>query len=150
MSAPSDPTAATTGAAQCTRRGECCRHSPGWFGPGEAEKAAAYLGLDLGDFVARYLVLDSVRLDGLRVEVFAPVKVGVDGVPVEGPNVRISRVYHLMDGACIFYDTGERACRIHSVRPVECRHYFCTQPEDQNLSKQAIARMWLTAAGPPE
>ncbi len=102
------------------------------------------------ELVTRYLVLDSVRLDGLRVEVFAPVKVDGEGAPIEGPNARVSRVYHLMEGTCVFYDADGRACRIHPVRPVECKHYFCQQPESDNLGKEAIGRMWLDAAGAPK
>ncbi len=143
MTAPASPPGE---GPRCYRRGACCQHSPGWFGPGEAERAAELLGLQMGDFATRYLVLDSARVDDLRIEVFVPVKVDAAGVPVEGPNVRISRVYHLMDGRCVFYDAEGKACRIHAARPVECRHYFCEQPEDRNLSKQAIARMWLEAA----
>lgn len=132
------------------RRGDCCRNSPGWFGPGEAEQVAEHLGIEMEELVTQYLVLDNVRLDNLRVEVFAPVKVDREGVPIEGPNVRVSRVYHLMEGACIFYDADGRACRIHTARPIECRHYFCQQPESENLSKEAIGRLWLGAAGPPQ
>jgi len=131
---------------QCVRRGACCRNSPGWLGPGEAEELAEHLGIGMEELVTGYLVLDSVRLGDLRVEVFAPVKVDREGTPLEGPNVRVSRVYHMMEGACIFYDAEGRACGVHPVRPVECRHYFCTQPEEDNLSKEAIGRMWLDAA----
>ena len=130
----------------CVRRGACCRNSPGWFGPGEAERVAEHLGIDIAEFAQGYLVLDSVRIGNLRVEAFAPVKVDDDGQPIEGPNVRVSRVYLLMEGACIFYDAEGRACRIHEVRPVECRHYFCAQPEERNLSKEQIGRMWIDAA----
>jgi Fe-S-cluster containining protein len=141
----SEPTDSGDDAPVCVNRGACCKHSPGWFGPGEAERAAEHLGLEIGDFVQRYLILDNVMVGNLRVEVFAPVKADDDGNPVEGPNVRISRVYHFMSGACIFYDAAGKACGIHAARPIECRHYFCQQPEERNLSKEAIGSMWLDA-----
>lgn len=129
----------------CLRRGACCKHSPGWFAPGEAERAADHLGIDVGDFAQRYLIIDNTMVGELRVEVFAPVKVDEQGEALEGPNARISRVYHFMTGACVFYDEPDKACRIHEARPIECRHYFCRQPQERNLGKEAIARMWLEA-----
>lgn len=131
---------------KCVRRGACCRNSPGWFGPGEAEKAAEFLGMEMGEFVNKYLVLDHVMIGTLKVETFAPVKVGTDGKPVEGPGVRVSRIYHMMDGHCVFFDNENPACAIHAARPVECRHYLCTQPEELNLTKEQIGTMWVDAS----
>ena len=139
----SEPPAGGEAGPVCVRRGACCKHSPGWFAPGEAERVAELLGLDIGEFVQRYLILDHVMIGNQRVEVFAPVKVDEEGQPLEGPNARISRVYHFMSGACIFYDAAGKACAIHAARPIECRHYFCKQPEESNLSKEAIGEMWL-------
>jgi Fe-S-cluster containining protein len=132
---------------KCVRRGACCRNNPGWFGPGEVEKAAEHMGLEIGDFVNKYLVIDHVMIGKLRVETFAPVKVDVDtGEPLEPTGNRISRVYHFMKGPCVFFDNDNPACKIHQVRPVECRHYLCTQPEELNLTKEQIGKMWLDSA----
>src|SRR5262245_18629373 len=69
----------------CIRRGLCCKSTPGWFAPGEAERAAALLGLEPDAFVRRYLVVVSVEVptpEGPReVQAFAPVKLARDGEP---------------------------------------------------------------------
>jgi Fe-S-cluster containining protein len=49
-----------------------------------------------------------------------------------------------MRGACIFYRGGR--CDIHAARPVECRRYFCEQPDEQNMSRAELARLWWDAA----
>jgi len=49
-----------------------------------------------------------------------------------------------MSGACIFYKDGR--CGIHAARPIECRRYFCEQPEELNMSRGELARLWWDAA----
>lgn len=129
----------------CIRRGLCCRTSPGWFAPGEAERAAAHLGLEMGDFVNRYLVLDRIQTTIGRIEAFAPVKLGRDGEPVEPTGERTSDAYHLWQGACIFYGGEEAGCRIYPVRPLECRLYCCTNLPEDNPAKLDLGLLWLGA-----
>lgn len=124
----------------CIRRGLCCRTNPGWFGPGEVEQAAAFLGMDVDDFVRTYVIIDRVEVDGARVEVFVPVKRGRGGVPVAQPGTRVDALYSMFPSPCIFFvDNG---CRIYGARPSECRAYLCTRPASENLSHEAIGRMW--------
>ncbi|MDX9724410.1 MAG: hypothetical protein RBU37_26930 [Myxococcota bacterium] len=126
----------------CIRRGYCCRSSPGWFGPGQVEQAAALLDLQPGDFVRKYLIIDGIEVDGRWVEVFAPVKLGRDGEPLLPPATRADRLYRMLRSPCVFFD-GE-GCQIYTHRPIECAAYCCTHEPEQNLSHEAIARLWLS------
>lgn len=132
----------------CYGRGRCCQNNPGWFGPGEIEKTAELLGIEPEELFRKYLVVVSIpgtELPGQpTIDCFAPAKVDAEGAPLTPTGARVPRVYDFMRGACIFY--RDRRCAIHAARPVECRHYFCEQPEDQNLSHTAIAKMWWDAS----
>ena len=105
------------------------------------EKAAALSGMTPDEFVRRFVVIDSVEVDGQRVEVFVPVKLGVDGLPLARPGTRVDRLYTLFRSPCVFYDG--HGCRIYWARPVECRKYICTNEPSENLSMEALGRMWL-------
>ncbi len=129
----------------CIRRGLCCRTSPGWFGPGEVEQAAALLGLAPDAFVRQYCIVD--RFEGAAgppVFVFAPVKLDRFGAPALPPASLVDDWYRLLKGPCVFYDG--HGCRIYAARPVECRAYLCSQPPERNLSHDAVAELWRTAA----
>ena len=124
----------------CIRRGACCRAHPGWFAPGEPERAADHLGMTPDAFVRRYLVIDSVDIDGTRVEAFAPVKLGRDGKPLWDTGTRVDRLYRILKSPCVFYG-NESGCAIYPARPIECRHYDCTKPEN-NLTRRHIGQLW--------
>lgn len=132
----------------CIRRGLCCKSSPGAFGPGELEQAAALLDLEPDAFVRRYAVVvelptpEGVEREG-PIHAFAPVKLDRRGKPLERPGTLTDRLYHQLRGPCIFYE-GD-GCRIYGARPIECRRYVCTQPDDANLSHEELARLWLAA-----
>ena len=132
----------------CIRRGLCCKHSPGAFGPGEVEQAAALLGLEPDAFVRQYAIVVELPLPegadpGRAVHAFAPVKLDRRRRPLHRPGTLTDRLYHQLRGPCIFYE-GE-GCRIYAARPIECRRYDCTQPDALNLSHQELAGMWLAA-----
>ena len=133
--------------ARCCGRGACCQTAPGWFAPGEMERAAEHLGLAPEEFFARYVVILSVRLADEPgqpvVEAYAPTKVDAAGVPLDGAGKRASRAYRFMSGPCVFYQ--ERRCAIHAARPMECRGYYCEQPAALNTSKEQIGKLWLQA-----
>jgi Fe-S-cluster containining protein len=133
--------------AKCCGRGRCCENAPGWFAPGEMEKAAEWMGVPPEQFFAKYIVLQAVRLPNEpgnpMVEAFVPTKVDAKGEPLEGAGRRSSRVYQYMNGPCVFYK--DRLCAIHPVRPLECRRYFCEQPESQNITHEEIGKLWYDA-----
>ncbi len=130
----------------CIRRGLCCQSSPGWFAPGEAEAAARHVGMDMGEFVNTYLVVDRLDTTAGRIEVFAPVKLAPDGSPAAEPGTRVDGLYHLGRGPCVFYDPEAKGCRIYPARPLECRLYSCTNLPEDNPRKLDIALLWLRAA----
>lgn len=129
----------------CIRRGLCCTSSPGWFGPGEVEGAAALLGMEPDAFVRQYCIIDSYELPDGRVEVFAPLKLGRDGAPALPPLARADELYRLLRGTCVFYEG--HGCRIYEARPIECRVYVCTNPPEANLRHEQIARLWRPESG---
>ena len=132
----------------CIRRGLCCKSSPGWFGPGEVEPAAALLGMTPDAFVRRYLIIDSVEVGGERVEAFAPVKLGRDGQPARTPATRVDKLYRILRGQCIFFDGN--GCGIYAARPIECAKYVCTNAPADNLSHEQIALMWKSGTTDPQ
>lgn len=129
----------------CIRRNLCCRNNPGWFSPGEAERAAELLGLDLATLVNRFLVVDHVDLSVGRVEVYAPAKLGRDGLPVEPPGGKTSDLYRFSSGSCVFFDGA--GCAIYEARPRECRGYCCVNLPEDNASRLDLALLWLEASG---
>ncbi len=127
----------------CIRRGICCKTNPGWFGPGEVEKAAALKGETPDVFVRSYLVIDIQEVDDETVHVFAPVKLARDGKPAITPATRVDALYRTLRGPCVFY-TGE-GCGIYAARPIECVRYVCTHAPEENIGHEAIGRLWLEA-----
>jgi len=128
----------------CIRRGLCCRTSPGWFGPGEVEEAAALLEMEPDAFVRKYVVVDEVEVDGQTAFAFAPVKLTRQGKPAWKPGTKVDALYRALRGVCVFFD-GE-GCRIYRARPAECRAYSCTNDPEDNLSHEELGRRWLVAA----
>lgn len=114
---------------------ECCKHRPGWFKPGEAEKAAAYLGLSLPDFFKKYLVVDFwLRMEG-DINLLIPKQVEQEG----GRKLSYSDAFHLAD--CIFLSKDNR-CTIHAVKPSECKMAMgCSDPKVDNWHEE-VAMAW--------
>lgn len=48
---------------------------------------------------------------------------------------------------CIFYESGQRACRIYPQRPLECRVFACWDPQDllHRYAKDRMQRMDLVS-----
>lgn len=126
----------------CERCVGACKHQPGWFAPGEVEKAAALLGMTQHDFEQKYLVRE--------YWVFGAGDVGPDHVPAprkvfqaEGYN-RASYADAWGDDRCVFLDENDR-CKIHAAKPLECRGLV--QCEDQFIKRHDINLMWLAKSG---
>ncbi len=83
---------------QCLRCGNCCRW-PGYVRVNEEECAAiaAYLGMPVLEFTARYTILTSDR--------------------------RMLSLIENAAGECIFYDNDPPGCRIDPVKPTQCREF---------------------------
>jgi Fe-S-cluster containining protein len=82
---------------KCLRCGACCR-VPGYVAleAGEAEAAAAFLGLDIYTFTERYTRLSLNR--------------------------RTLSLTENDDGSCVFLQ-DDGACRIQPVKPAQCRGF---------------------------
>ncbi|MBN2533599.1 MAG: hypothetical protein JXB88_11935 [Spirochaetales bacterium] len=126
---------------RCKRKGDCCRSFPGWFGPGEVEKAASHLGMTADAFVRRYIIIDGMTVEEYgRVDVFSPVRLNKHGEPALPPLSRVDFFYRYFKGPCIFFK--DNGCMLYPFHPIECRYYFCDQPPEKNLSHKEIALMW--------
>ncbi|MFH1807737.1 MAG: YkgJ family cysteine cluster protein [Pseudomonadota bacterium] len=83
---------------ECTGCGDCCIGRPGDYvalRPGEADRIAAFLGLELDALKQQFLVRLTEQVLGVRLR-------------DEGP--------------CVFLDDAKR-CRIYPARPLQCRTY---------------------------
>jgi Fe-S-cluster containining protein len=130
---------------ECLRCGECCSTNPGWFAPGEIEKAAEYLAMDVRDFSKKFLVIDGIQIEGCgKIEVFAPLRLNRLGEPALPPLSRADYFYRYFPGKCIFYK-GD-TCEIYPYRPIECRNYQCSRMvndrDDIFMPHEEIAMLW--------
>ena len=115
-------TTCTPESGTCQQCQGACQRKPGWFKPGEAERAAKWMGLDLQEFFDRYLLVDwwdgsGDPDDGPLANttfVLSPAIVGATPGEEFGRNPR---------GTCVFYQHGR--CTIHAVKPFECRESWC-------------------------
>jgi Fe-S-cluster containining protein len=122
--------------------GQCvalCRHKPGWFAPGEAEKAAWLMNLPLPEFFERYLLIDwweDHPETGGDVFVLSPAVVGHKaGQEFAGDP----------SGRCVFL-TPENRCQIHEAKPQECRDAWCGQDglsSEARARHEAVATAWI-------
>jgi Fe-S-cluster containining protein len=118
-----------------------CKNTPGWFLPGEAEKAAAALGMTYGDF--RELLIAEYWGNGEDAPptfVLSPRKKEVDR-----DRAVASFAFGAKPDRCIFLDANDR-CRIHSAKPFECAVTLGCEPLPelpgyQNL-RHYIAEQW--------
>lgn len=93
----------------CDKCQQACQRVPGWFRPGEAEKAAALLGLSLPAFFKRYLGVQWWEAERPTF-VLAPAIVDRMEPGHEYPsNPR---------GQCVFFEEGR--CAIHAAKPHDC------------------------------
>jgi Fe-S-cluster containining protein len=131
-------------ASECTREsGTCewcrdgCDIKPGWFLPGEAEKAAEFTGMSLPEFFRAYLAVDWWEGEGGEPDTFL-LSPALEGEPpgAEFPgNPR---------GRCVFYQDDR--CRIHPVKPMECRERWCGDKEGPSVHED-VAMAWKDHQG---
>jgi Fe-S-cluster containining protein len=109
-----------------------CKRRPGWFRPGEAEKAASLLGLSLQEFFNTKLGVDAWMGDP-DIYLLAPALVGED----PGTEYPFSP-----RGRCIFL-TKDNKCEIHAAKPDECAFAHHDTPiEDCTSNRQDIVKSW--------
>ncbi len=97
----------------CEKCQRACENVPGWFRPGEAEKAAAFLKLTMRAFFKRYLGVNW-WCDSRHGDVFALAPAILHMTPGEEYPANPK-------GCCVFF-TADRRCMIHPVKPFHCSH----------------------------
>jgi len=90
-----------------------CKSQPGWFLPGEAEKAAEFMDLTLQEFFDRYLGVNWWVGDHTDGE--ADAFVLAPAITVMQPGEEYPA---MPKGVCIFLKEG--LCQIHGAKPYEC------------------------------
>lgn len=98
---------------------ECCTRDPGWFMPEEVAQAASFLNLPESEFVKKFCV-EHASDDAIVI------------APATKPGKR----------ECIFLDR-ERLCKIHEVRPYECKKVFGCESESRHRKlREKIKKIW--------
>lgn len=123
----------------CAKCRGACQRRPGWFLPGEAEKAAALKGLPLRKFFAKFLCVDWGKEDSESANTFvlAPGIVGAK----RGQEYPLNPL-----GQCVFYRNG--LCDIHEAAPSECRQYMHTDTHEEVMARKvAIKDAWKDHQG---
>lgn len=125
----------------CEKCVKACHGNPGWFKPGEAERAAAHLGIPFEQFSRQFLIKDSCSNWGAPDApwVWSPRKAS-DG-PDEHRTYRSQRT----NGTCVFLENDR--CRIHAVKPYECRAVLACD-RSQGGFRDGIEQAYLFAGAP--
>jgi len=112
---------------KCKKCVDGCSFAPGWFKPGEAEKAAELLGLSMKAFFKRHLIVDywcgDNKTDWVTVFVLKPNIVGYKPGDMCPANPM---------GRCSFL-TSENLCAIHTAKPFECKEVMACQKQEHNF-----------------
>lgn len=124
-------TGCTQQSGTCTECRSACTGKPGWFLPGESERAAELLGMDFREFFAQHLMVDWWNEPGDGPDTYVLSPAVVEGDPGEefprNPN-----------GTCVFFQDGD--CRIHDAKPHECAAYWCGELHGANILRHARVR----------
>lgn len=119
----------------CEKCVSACHRVPGWFAPGEAEKAAEFLGVPFAEF-RKNIIIDYWTDTDYDPLLYAPRKVGVD----DGQRVATDEGTSTM-ATCIFL-VNDR-CQIHGAKPMECRDALLCDPEVvKNYSHDKVNNLW--------
>lgn len=125
----------------CRRCVNACKQQPGWFAPGEAEKAAELLGIPFEEF-KKFIIKDSC--DDQYAEnapyIYAPRKIGVDLPDSEFREYQQKR----KQGTCVFLK--EDRCSIHQAKPYECAKIKAC--DFHNGTRDVLEAIWINAGAP--
>lgn len=118
----------------CLSCQSACTFKPGWFLPGEAERAAELMGMNVAEFFRTYLGVDWWSDDDEAPEAFvlAPAITDMD------PGEEYPRD---PKGTCVFFRDG--GCQIHAAKPYECRHSYHTDTKEEIHARHIeVALAW--------
>lgn len=97
----------------CKECKNACKSKPGWFMPGEAEKAANLLNMPFDEFFKKYLAVDWYNNATVDYFIISPAAKN---------NPTGDMFPYNPTGECVFFD-GEK-CAIHESKPFECKEYI--------------------------
>jgi Fe-S-cluster containining protein len=121
-----------------------CKDQPGWFLPGEAERAAELIGMPFPEFAETRVILDSC--DNPEAPdapyVYAPRKIFAEGIESEAVRTPASQ---RRSGVCVFL-AGDR-CSIHAEKPYECRVVLACDYNDWGV-RDRIEKKWIAGGAP--
>lgn len=113
----------------CATCQQGCTNTPGWFRPGEAEKAAKLMGLSMQKFFDTHLGVNWWVGDGRNTYVLAPALVDHPAGEEYPGNPK---------GTCVFFKDGR--CAIHAAKPFDCSHGNLCDKTDAAKAEDVKAR----------
>ena len=122
----------------CDSCTNACHIKPGIFAPGEAEKAAALVGMSLKEFFDKFLAVDwwapEPRLEELVFYLTPSTElIEAGGLFPAHPN----------HGKCVLL-SDDNECSIHEAKPEECASLRCDRkPEDHMADKIERVKAWI-------
>lgn len=130
----------------CSNCGDCCK-IPGLFLPQQVEGLAEHFGISARELFDRHLIAELGHAGDNKpvVLVLSPVKMDRAGTRL--PHRIIDAEYSsIRDHYCIFYDTRERKCTIHAMKPFDCDTMLCakmTGSKPFSLDKGYFYHQWV-------
>ncbi len=120
------------GEVSCCSSAHCCYTLPGALSEEDIKPIAEYLGITEEELYKQYLTL-CFNWEDFRL---LPVR---KGMPAGGYT---SMVKNRVVSPCIFLDEqNENHCRIHPVKPLECREYGCWKKEEAPMPSVSLTRV---------
>jgi Fe-S-cluster containining protein len=117
----------------CVACRNACKHKPGWFLPGEAERAAELLGISLEVFFRDFLAVDRYKTEDEWIHALSPA-IGGEPAGREMPFYPV--------GTCVFLDPETERCKIHAAKPFECRVALLCAPIAKEDAHEKAALGW--------
>lgn len=129
--------ACTAQSGTCPTCVSACTRRPGWFLPGEAERAADLLGMSLAELFRQRLTADFWYEDAqiaTTTFVLSPL--------VGGQKPGTETTLNGFRGRCTFL-TDDNRCEIHAAKPFECAQWYCGMTKEElPVQHVDVARAW--------
>ena len=119
---------------------------PGGLIPDDLQPIADFLKMSVVELQQQCLIQDWYGMGGDQLLIWKPVKMGARGFPLEKTGGIASFEYGFANhGYCIFFDRGSGQCKVHSVKPFECRAAMpCNEEKGVSggISNRWMAHQW--------